>query len=253
MSINTYWSVQEGSIGHDIRIFHDRIQWSSYDIPETRHSGGGSQDYALGDLYKGSPLYLRLVPCFGEAKVGEMLFALGHPEESPEIMLKRNAKALCLEWLNNIPESISVPSEPWADKENVTAGDYSGGDFSAAETIGIKILPEKPYFKLSDLSSQKQLAEVLPFFPFHYGMRNGVRIICTYQELIILHSDKALLPFSSVSQAWKDLQSEISLPYISDQHIYVRLCLDRLVSYLGDFIIQLDYEGNILGKRTRQK
>ncbi|MCU0393361.1 MAG: hypothetical protein MUE81_19790 [Thermoflexibacter sp.] len=119
MNIKTFWSVQAGSIGHDIRILPDTIQWSSYDIPETRHSGGGSQNYAYGDLYAESPLYHRLVSCFGEKDVEEMLFSIGRTEENPELVLKRKAKKLCEEWLDSIPESASIPSEPWNEKDTV--------------------------------------------------------------------------------------------------------------------------------------
>lgn len=248
MALKTSWSIESGNIGHTFRIDQHGLYWDSYDVPETRHSGGGSQHYPHSDLSLGSALYMQLASCFGESAAKEMVYSVENMNESPELAKKRIAKEKSEEWISKIPENTSLPI-PWKEPA-LQAFEYSGGNFSVLENLGLKLTEEKEIFSLIDIPSQKTLLQVPRFHPFNYGHVNQTRVICLYQYLYFLLPDKAVVPFENISEHWKTLDSEITLPYLNEEFIYVRFNIDRLQKDMGDYIIQLDHQGKIVGKRT---
>jgi hypothetical protein len=177
-----------------------------------------------------------------------MLYAVEHMNEDPALVKKTVAKKKTEEWLSTIPENAALPI-PWKDA-TLIACEYSDAKYADLQKVDIALTEENGVFTLVDIPSQKILLQTPRFHPFNYGRVNQTRVICLYQHLFILQADEAFVPFDNMSEQWKVLDSEITLPYLSEEFIYVRFNLDRLQKELGDYVIQLDHEGKILGKRT---
>lgn len=247
MNQNTFWTVEQGSLGYDFRIQHHCLELGTFDIPVTRHSGAGTENFPHNALTEGSPLHARLIKIFGEVVANEILYAVLNISGNPVINKKKNAEHALKDWLDTIPEDATMLL-PWDN--GLKDLPYSGGDFSKLESIGLKHVDVNDAFILQDFSSGKELGIVPKFYPFHYGSTDQTRVLALYHELYIFSGDRMIEPFANMSAHWKVLDSELTRPYLTKDKIYLRFCPHRYLTDQGVFLLELDHSGKILGKRT---
>lgn len=250
--MNTVWTKETSTSGNTIVIRRKEVEWASYDLPSTSHSGGGAQVYQFADVFEGSGFYNSVVAVFGLSVAQDILYAVSNRDLIEEHFIANQSESKFTKWLTSLPEDETIEA-PW--RNDIGKFEYIHRDFSPLLKFGITVKQHGHHLQLFDSEKMVPLFSLMftDTFDFAAVPDKSIRIICTRTELFIIHkrhqSIEVIVPFQNWKENWKNMSSEISWPHLFSDHILVRFNINRIRNEEGDYLLKLDLSGTAIAKK----
>lgn len=253
-TMQTIWTKEEGSTGQDIIIRRDKIEWARYDIPGTSHSAGSATYYQHTDLVLYSPLYHQIAEAFGESVAQQALYAVQNISNHQPFIDEKMHEDSIQNYFSAVPENANLPT-PWLKELKPVAAVKS--DFSSLRSIGLVSMETTRFnHDCFNLLTNDHLFKLEFTNTVSFSALKNPRgfILSTPRQIIIGHrSDsgvKIINPLQKLPNLFSHGRKELGDLYLFDDHYLILFSLDHASKSAGELILQGDFNGNFIGKKT---